>query len=303
MSEVRNTFTQEVEDRHTEMLNDLESISIEDLKSDGVSLSFGGKTFKFSDLEIIQDETLEEKLRKEFKEKLNSQQQRIRDKINSKINQLLLMHQNKQQELDRKEKAMRKKYTDAAMMPEITEAHMLKGLSVVKGSTNDELTWVYRAIYNPRFIVIYNNGLGTAYDGSRKQRKAIPSRLVTRMKKPILLIIKTKGNKITGVATKETIATGDMLPAFPHYHQTGNGDCWGSWSHDKSWKNPNDILKTAKDAEAVLETINQGSIASRGPSGLPRIQTLLDAVEKLSAIKAQTNEDANLSEDDVWQAG
>jgi sensor domain CHASE-containing protein len=90
-------------------------------------------------LKIIQDESIEERLRKEFKEKLNVQQQRIRDKINSKINQLLLMHQNKQQELDRKEQQMKKKYSEAAMMPDITEAHMLKGLSVVKGSSNDEI--------------------------------------------------------------------------------------------------------------------------------------------------------------------
>jgi type II secretory pathway component PulJ len=295
-------FPEEVESRHREMLDDLDSINIDDLKSEGVTLSFGGKTFKFTDLEIIQDESIEERLRKEFKEKLNVQQQRIRDKINSKINQLLLMHQNKQQELDRKEQQMKKKYSEAAMMPDITEAHMLKGLSVVKGSSNDELVWVYRAVYNPRFIVLYNSGRGTAYDGSRKVRKAIPSRLVNRMKKDILLIIKTKGKQVTTVATKELVSNGRNLPVLQHYHQTGNGDCWGSWRYDKSWSTPDDIIKIAKDAEAVLETINQGSLASRAPTGLPRIQTLLNAVEKLDEEKAQTVERENSLEDDVWQA-
>lgn len=305
MSDVFNTFNAEVEARHKEMLDDLDDINLDNLKAEGVTLSFGGKTFKFTDLEIIQDENVEEKLRKEFKEKLNVQQQRIRDKINSKINQLLLMHQNKQQELDRKEQQMKKKYSEAAMMPDITEMHMLKGLSVVKGNANDELVWIYRAVYNPRFIVVYNSGRGSAYDGSRKARKAIPSRLVNRMKKDILLIIKTKGNQVTTVATKELVSNGGRtLPVFQHYHQTGNGDCWGSWRHNKSWSTPDDILKIGKDAEAVLETINHGSLANRSPAGLPRVQTLLSAVEKLDEEQAQTVErdGGNTLEDDVWQA-
>jgi hypothetical protein len=44
-------FPEEVESRHREMLDDLDSINIDDLKSEGVTLSFGGKTFKFTDLE------------------------------------------------------------------------------------------------------------------------------------------------------------------------------------------------------------------------------------------------------------
>jgi hypothetical protein len=300
MSDVFSTFGNEVELRHKEMLDELESISVDDLKATGVSLSFGGKTFKFSDLEIVEEDTIEEKLRKEFKEKLNTQQQRIRDKINEKINQLLMMHQNKQQELDRKEEKMKRKYADASLMPEITEAHMLKGLSVVKGSRNDELIWIYRGVYNPRFIVIYD---GNAYDGSRKKRKAIPARLVNRLKTDILILIKSKGKKITNVATKKLSQDGRTLPAFPHYHQTGNGDCWGSWHYEKDWNTPDDILVVAKDAEAVLETINQGSIANRGPAGMPRLSTLLKSVEKLNEVEPTTveREGGNDEVDDVWQ--
>ena len=61
---VFSNFADEVQSRHKEMLDELETISIDDLKSDGVSLSFGGKTFKFTELEIIQDESLEDKLKK-----------------------------------------------------------------------------------------------------------------------------------------------------------------------------------------------------------------------------------------------
>ncbi len=305
MADVFNTFETEVENRHKEMIDDLESISVDNLKSDGVTLSFGGKTFKFTDLEIVEDETLESKLKKEFKEKLNTQQTKIREKINAKINQLLLMHQQKTQELERKEQTMKRKYRDAALMPEITEKHMLKGLSVVKGSMNDELAWVFRAVYNPRFIVVYDSG--SAYDGSTKERKPIPARLVNRLRKDMLIIVKTKKDQVTGVATKKIINkdnVGRELPNFSHYHQTGSGDCWGSWKHAKKWNTADDILKIAKDAEAVLETINQGSIANRGPSGLPRMQTLLNAVEDVEAITATTveREGGSDDEDDVWQA-
>jgi len=299
MSDVFNTFNNEVETRHKEMLDDLESISVDDLKAEGVTLSFGGKTFKFTDLEIIQDESIEEKLRKEFKEKLNTQQQRIRDKINNKINQLLLMHQNKQQELDRKEEQLKRKYSQAAMMPDIDESHMLRGLSVVKGSHNDELTWIYRGIYNPRFIVI-REGIG-----SNKKKKPIPARLVNRMRKEMLIIIKTKGNQVTSIATKSTLNNGTRsLNPFPHYHQTGNSDCWGNWNYERDWNSPDDILKLAKDAEAVLETINSSSYANRGPAGLPRSATIEKAVRDVDEVQATTVErdGGNDNEDDVWQA-
>lgn len=299
------TFEMEVEKKHEEMLRDLESISVDDLRSEGMSISFGGKTFRFSDVEIISNESNLEMIRKEFKDKLNLQQQRIRDKINSKINQLLMMHQQKQNEIDRKEAQLKKKYSESAMMPDITEDHMMRGLSVVKGGANDELTWVYRAVYNPRFIV-YHESDSRGYD-RKKVKKAIPSRLVNRMKKDILILVKTKGSQVIGVVTKELVTRDSFsgnLPNMAHYHQTGHGDCWGNWTYDKKWKNPNDIISIAKTAEAVLETINHGSLANRQPNGLPRITTLLNAVKDLDEYKATTveREGGNTSNDDVWQA-
>lgn len=297
-----DVFTTEVEKRHGEMLADLESISVDDLKAKGLTLSFGGKTFKFSDLEVVEDEALENKIRKEYKTKLNDQQQKIREKINQKINQLLMMHQQKQQELDRKEAAMKRKYAQTAMMPDITETHMLKGLSVVKGGSNDELTWVYRGVYNPRFVAHVD---GSRYDHN-KTRKAIPSRLVNRMKQDILIIIKTKGKQILSVNTKKLVTTsrGNRLPDFPHYHQTGNGDCWGKFRWNKVWETPDEILNIAKQAEGVLETINQGSLANRQPAGLPRITTLVNAVKDVDDVRPTTIErdGGNTEMDDVWQA-
>lgn len=294
------TFEDDVQSRHKEMLDMLESITIDDLKSDGISLSFGGKSFKFTELEIIQNENLEDKIKKEYRAKLNEQQQRIRKKINTKINELYLMHQQKQQELDRKEKQLKLKYQNSAMMPEITEKHLLKGLSVVKGRNNDEITWIYRGIYNPRFVLVVSN---QDYR-SRKTKKPIPSRLVNRMKREILIIIKTKKDKVTGVQTKKIKKDNPHnteLPSFSHYHQTSSGDCWGSWTYPDGWSSPDDIMKMAKDAEAVLETINHGSIATRAPAALPKLGTLLNAVEDVEGIEP-TTESADHDTEDVWQS-
>lgn len=294
--DVFDTFEDEVKQRHSEMISELEQISVENIKSEGVTLSFGGKTFRFTDLEIIPDESMEDRIRSEYKDKLNVQQQKIREKINAKINQLLLMHQNKQQEFDRKERALKQKYSEAAMMPDITESHMARGLSVCKGRSNDELLWIYRGVYNPRFIA----HVVTA--GRRSKRKPIPSRLVNRMKKDIVYIVKTKGNNVTNVATGITNNSG--IGIFSHYHYTGSNDCWGSWRWPDRWNNPNDILAIAKNAEAILEVINHGSIASRTPNGLPRLETLLRAVENVEEVTATTveRENGNTSEDDVWQS-
>jgi len=298
-SDVFSTFDAEVKKRHNEMLVDLDSINEETLKSEGVTLSFGGKTFKFTDLQIIDDESLEVKIRNEFKEKINERQQRIRDKINQKINQLLLMHQNKQQEMERKEQQLRDKYEKAAMMPDINESHMLKGLSVVKGRQNDQLIWIYRAVYNPRFVIVYSDSFN-----NRKKKFAIPERLVSRMKSEMLILIHTRGSSVTSIATKKSENNGNhSLEDFPHYHQQGGGDCWGKWSYERKWNTPDDIIKLAKDAESVLETVNGGSLAQRGPAGLPRYSTLEKSVKDLDEYKPQTEERRGGSNvhDDVWQ--
>jgi len=299
---MNDVFNTEIEKRHQEMLIDLESISVDNIKAEGIILSFGGKSFKFKDLEVIKDESIEDRLRKEFKTKLNDQQQKIRDKINIKINQLLQMHQQKQNELDRKEEILKKKYSQTAMMPDVNEAHLIKGLTVVKGASNDELIWVCRIVYNPRFLVFHDRG--NYIRENKKYRKSIPSRLVNKMKQDILLLIKTKGKLVLSVSTRTFSSNNRSLPVFSHYHQTGSGDCWGQWRFNKEWDTPDDILKIAKEAEGVLETVNNGSIASRNPNGLPRITTLLNAVQEADEIAPSTVElpEGSTEIDDVWQS-
>jgi hypothetical protein len=290
------TFEDEVAEKKDEMLKLLDTISLDEIKSAGLSLSFGGKTFKFKDLQVVENEDLEEKMRHEFREKLNAQQQRIREKINTKVNQLLTMHQQKQNELERKERNLAAKYNNAAMMPDITYDHAKKGLMVVRNpGKNDELLWLFRGRYQCKFYL----------KARAKKVKAIDKTLRRRLVKDIIIRVKTRGNQVLKVSTHNPDAS---MSAFMHYHKmSNNSDCWGSWRHASNWSNPDDIILIAKDALAVLETINEGSVAKDNPSGLPRLETVKEHLKTIT--KKMTKEfeqaigasDTDKVEDvDVW---
>jgi len=283
------SFEDQVQERKDEMLEVLEGITLEEIQSGGVSLNFAGKTFKFTDMEVINDEDLEEKIRGEFRSKLNTQQQRIREKINTKINQLLTMHQQKQNELERKERSLQEKYNNAAMMPDITYDHAKKGLMVVKNEGNhDELLWLFRGRYQAKFFL----------KSRARKAKAIKKDLRQRLIKDIIVRIKTKGSQIIGVNTRNPDAS---MSAFSHYHKmSSDSDCWGSWHHPTNWSNPTDIIRCAKDALAVLETINEGSVAKDNPVGLPRLSTVKDNLTTNNiAFEDAINKD-KIEEVDVW---
>jgi len=305
MSPTDDVFTTEVNKRHEQLIADLDSIDIDNLKSEGLRISLGGKTFTFKDVEIVADESVEERIRNEFRTKLNDQQQRIREKINSKINQLLVMHQQKQRELDRKEEQMRKKFAETAKMPDLDESYIARGLSVVKGRSNNSLVWIYRATYNPRFIIHYPNN---SVSDRNKVKKPIPKRLVNKMKQDMLILVKTKNDQVTGVVTRTLKGNSP----FPHYHQQTTNDCWGTWNYPQHWNSPQDILQIAKTAESILETVNQGSLADRGPTGLPRISTIINAIKDVDPvdeeiIKATSGRDLRRRNDDsidedIWSS-
>lgn len=288
------TFEDEVAEKKEEMVKLLESISLGEIQSAGLSLSFGGKTFQFKDLQVIEEEDLEEKMRAEFRDKLNQQQQRIREKINTKVNQLLTMHQQKQNELERKERSLAAKYSNAAMMPDITYDHAKKGLMVVRNpGKNDELLWLFRGRYQCKFFL----------KSRSKKAKAIDKTLRRRLVKDIIIRIKTRGTQVVQVSTHNPDA--EMTP-FWHYHKmSSTSDCWGTWKNASSWSDPNDIIHIAKDALAVLETINEGSVAKDNPNGLPRLDTVREHLKTITKTMTKEFKDAigaddTIEEADVW---
>jgi hypothetical protein len=279
------SFEDSIAERKEEMVEILEGINVENLKNEGLSLSIGGRTFKFTDLEVVSDEDLESKIRNEFREKLNTQQQRIREKINHKINELLTLHQQKTNELERRERELQKKFSEASMMPSINWLHAIQGLQVVTGDSHGELVWLFRGRYAPKFLT------------QKKVRKPIKKELLMRMHKDIIIKVTTKGTSVTGVSTHNVDRE---LSNFDHYHQQGSGDCWGSWKKDSKWTSPDDIIRLAKDALAVLESINEGSIARRSPTGLPKLDTILKNLGRKSTFKKILGDEVKAEDKDVW---
>ena len=205
------------------------------------------------------------------------------------------MHQQKQNELERKERNLAAKYNNAAMMPDITYDHAKKGLMVVRNAgKNDELLWLFRGRYQCKF-----------FKKSRaKKSKAIDKTLRKRLVKDIIIRVRTRGINVVEVTTHNPDA--DMSP-FWHYHKmSATSDCWGSWTRPSSWSTPDDIIRCAKDALAVLETINEGSVAKDNPAGLPRLDTVRENLKTITKsmtkefAEAIKSDEADIDEVDVW---
>lgn len=239
---------------------DLNSVDVDKIKIEGMSIRIGGKIVLIKSIEES-PLTIEDEIRSEFKEKINEQQKIVRDKVNFKINEIIEFHNQKRIEYKRKEEELEKKLKDCRVMPDITFSHAEKGLSIVKGSGNNDLIWLVQGIYWPKYV-----------DGKEIEKK-FSKKMITN----IIFMIKTKGEIILEVSTRKPIG----LSYFSHYHQS-KPDCWGRWHYKKEWKTPDDIIKVARDAEAVLENINTGSIANHSPNGLPRKTTILNHIVKNS---------------------
>jgi hypothetical protein len=225
----------------------MSTLTLDDIQSQGLTLRIGGKVVKF---EMTGETSLpEDEIRKEYAQKLTEKLKSIKDSLNEKMSEMAYMADEARRDFEKKERALNDKLKMAKPMPDITFEHAKSGLSVVKGTNMGELFWMYQGIYWPKFV----------------DNRPISPTYIKKMITPITLTIATKDNKVTSVTVRKTIGLGK----FDHYHNTGSGDCWGSWSFEKSWSTPNDILGICKDAMAVLENINGNSLANRTPAGLP----------------------------------
>lgn len=231
----------------------MSKLTIDDIQSQGLTLRIGGRVVKF---EMTEEVSLpEEEIRKEYAAKLSEKLQSIKSVLNEKMSEMAYMADEARRDYEKKEKQLNDKLKAAKPMPDISFDHAKAGLSVVKGGGAGELFWMYQGIYWPKFV-----------DG-----KPILPAYVKKMITPITLVISTKDSKVVSVTTRKTIG----LAKFDHYHNTGSGDCWGSWNPKPTWSTPDDILSICREAMAVLENINGQSLAKRNPTGLPTYATVL----------------------------
>jgi len=234
------------------MFDCLDSVDIDKIESDGLSIRVGDKLLK---LNVVSNTAIPEvsEIKEEFRQKLNEQQRLIKQKINDKINEITEYHHSMRMEYRRKEKELKDILNRSCPMPEINHTHAQQGLSVVKGDGPDRLIWLVQGVYWPKTL----------------DHKQIDPKFSKKMISNVVFMIETTKQTVTSVSTRKPIG----LDYFSHYHQS-RPDCWGKWKNQHTWRSPTDIIKIAREAEAVLENINTGSIADQNPRGLPRKSTL-----------------------------
>jgi len=251
----------EAEKNITEIFGMLNDVDLDVIRSEGISLRAGNKVLKL-EVSLDQDLTIEDEIRNELKLKLRDRIKIIREKVNEKITEMSNFVSTIKTEYDRKEKDLKDQLKRATPMPNITIEHARSGLSVVRGNNRNSLDWLVQGIYWPKYI----------------DRRPLDKKFSKKLLSNVIFLITTNENKIVSLTTRQPIG----LDYFQHYHQQGSGDCWGSWTPTRDWKTPNDIIRCAREAEAVLENINTGSIATRNPRGMPRKDTVMRHIIKNS---------------------
>lgn len=244
------------EEKLKEMFTQIDNVNIDNLKTDGMTIRIGNQIVKLTATNI-ENITIEDEIREEFRIKLSEKLKDIKTKLNDKIVELVDFTNRIKDEADRKERELEERLRKSCMMPDITMQHAKRGLSCVKGDRKDEVIWLVQGIYWPK----------TVGDGSNW--KKIEPAYAKKMISSIIFMIITEGKKVKGVSTRRPVG----LDYFEHYHQS-KPDCWGKWSYNRTFEGPDDIIKIAKEAEAVLENINPRSLADRTPLALPRFTTL-----------------------------
>jgi hypothetical protein len=134
-----------------EMWSMLDGIKSDDIELDGLTVRAGNKVLK---LEVVSEEPLdiEEEIRKEYRDKLIEKLNIIKKHINDKINSMSDFVSRIRFEYERKEEELTRKLHEAKLMPDVSVEDAKKGLSVVKGTGQDEYIWLVQGIYWPKTL-------------------------------------------------------------------------------------------------------------------------------------------------------
>lgn len=264
-----------------EMFGYLDTIDVDKIKSEGLTIRAGEKVLKF---QVISETPIPEitEIREEFRTKLTEQLQKIKEKINTKITETSNFVSGLKREFEKKERELKDRLSRSQPMPDVFKEHAEKGLSLVKGRYKDELMWLVQGIYWPKFV----------------DQKPLEGKFSKKMLTQVIFCINTKNNRVTGVSTRKPVDFG----WFSHYHQS-TPDCWGNWKHATKYETPEDIIAIAREAEAVLENINLGSIADHNPRGLPRLTTVKRHVLKIDERKNEKKLDIGILNQNARRAG
>jgi hypothetical protein len=224
------------------------------VQADGISIRIGNRIVK---LQVTEETVIDdvETVRKELEEKFSEYVNNVKSQFENYKEQMRTVLMKEKEKISQKEKELARRISEVSTLPNLTFDHMRIGLSVSKN--NHGLVWSYKAVYAPKFV------------SDRRIDPTFAKRLVT----PICIEVYTDGAGLVYDCKVKQIL-GDKK--FQHYHSLGgNSDCWGNFKpNGRTITEPNDMIAFCREAVAVLETINDMSIGTMNPRGLPRYNTL-----------------------------
>lgn len=280
-------ITNKLNEYKNAMFQTVDDLNITDLSSKTVTIRLGNKVYELVPSRT-EDLDVENQVRKEIEDKLVEKRMKIKDTVKAKMAEVSALVSSIQDEYDRKERILKDTLAKSSPMPNVTWSHAQRGLSIVKGNNRGEIIWLVKRTYNPKYV----------------DHKSIEPLYVKKLMTNIYIRIVTTDNIITSISSHYL----SNLEFFEHYHQA-RPDCWGNWNRPSSWSTPDDILKAADDAIAVMENINTMSIAKRNPAMMPRLETIRRHVKAVAEAPTQVRVGttgmreglgAMAPSDDVW---
>lgn len=263
-------------------------LDLQKINLNGATIRLGGKVMRLVVDTSVDTNDIEKEIRSELEAKLKSKLVELSSFINSKMNESLSMVESLKSEFQRKEKLLNDQLVNSHPMPSLALDHIRRGLSVVPAGS-DGIGWLVRKTYWPKFI-------DDSMIDIKTQKKMITN---------VIVYITSKNEIVREISIRNF----HNFDTFDHYHR----NCWGNWDWSKRRiTNPDDAIKIADDAIAVLEKINSMSIAKRNPVGLPRLDTIrrntvvpttnnIESIHEMnvSPSLARTGVDP-LNTEDVW---
>jgi len=248
--------------------SDLSSFDIDDVKTNGITIRAGSRILKFNISEEQDLSTIENEIRDEYKVKVKEKLNIIKEKVSEKMIEMSNFINQLKNEYELKEERLKRKLKNSVIMPEVNISHAEQGLSIVKGNRENEIYWMVNGIYWPKFV----------------NKEPIELKFSKKMVSNIVFMIQTRNGRVVNVTTRRPIG----MEYFQHYHQN-DPDCWGDWHpENEKFDSPDDAIRIARKAEALLEYINKHSIAKNSPRGLPRLSTVKNHLLSIKESKEQS---------------
>lgn len=258
-----------------------DSNSINDIKTDGITIRSGNKVIRLQVTEetaLTEDDSYRAELEKKFMDMYGQMKEQF-DLYKGQMKDSLRIEKEK---IRRAEEELNVRMNQVSVLPKLEENHLRQGLSVAVHPSG--FIWEFKTVYAPKMV------------GPRRIEPAFAKRMITPI---VITVITDNKNTITNMTVNQIIGNKKFL----HYHSmSSNRDCWGNFKYSgKIVTTPDEMVEFCKGASFVLETINDMSIANRNPPGLPRYNTLLkhlldeEVTEETSTSRSQVNTRNNRS--------